>query len=91
MTAETSNQNSFLLNDRKGVHFNEDDSDNGQSPIPTQRQTALKNKTDILILKEIDNSVVEIESKLRVTNMIKGHANNLKKLQNDVQKQIMAL
>ena len=80
MTAETSHQNSFLLNDRKNAHYNDDDSDSGASPVPTQRQTILKSKADIVVLKEIDNSVNEIEKKLRITNMIKGHANNLKKL-----------
>lgn len=46
----------------------------------------LKNKADIQVLKDIDRTVNEVEGKLRQTNMIKGHANNLKKLQTDVQK-----
>lgn len=44
----------------------------------------MKNKADIQILKDVDKSVGDIETKLRQTNMIKGHANHLKKLQVDV-------
>lgn len=40
----------------------------------------MKNKADIIVLKDIDKTVNDIEIKLRQTNMIKGHANNLKKL-----------
>lgn len=86
LTAETSNQNSFLLNDRRaaGLGNDEDSDSNNLSPVPTQRQIVLKNKQDLIILKEIDVSVTDLENKLRQINMIKGHANNIKKLQTDV-------
>lgn len=67
------------MNDQRR-NQNDEDSENGLSPVPTQRQAILKNKADILVLKDIDKTVNEIETKLRQTNMIKGHANNLKKL-----------
>ena len=93
LTAETSQQNNLLSSDPRRI-LNDDDSDNqanGLSPVPTQRQAILKNKADIQVLKDIDKTVMEIETKLRQTNMIKGHANKLKKLQTDVQKQILTL
>jgi len=40
------------------------------------------------LLKDLDSSVKDIESKLRQANLIKGHANNLKKLSLDVNKKI---
>jgi len=70
------------MNDKQR-NQNDDDSENlanGLSPMPSKRQAILKNKADILTLKDIDKSVNDIETKLRQTNMIKGHANNLKKL-----------
>lgn len=54
----------------------------------SQRQEALQNKIMLQLLKDLDSSVRDIESKLRQANLIKGHANNLKKLSLDVNKKI---
>lgn len=70
---------------------------NGQNSFNSQNSISMRppelqnDKKYVQYLRDLEKDTVGLEHKLREANMIKGHANNIQKLQNDIANRIKLL